>query len=149
MPAPKIRPAVAADLAAVLALYRQLHPDDPLPDEAAAQAAWSALLASDLTTTFVAELEGRAVSSCTLALVPNLSRGARPYGVIENVVTDAARRRQGLARAVLEAAIERAAQADCHKVFLATGSRTEATLRFYEGVGFMRDAKTYFEIRRP
>ena len=149
MPEPAIRPATSDDLPGVLALYRQLHPDDPAPDPAAAAAVWRALLASGLTTTFVAALDERLVSSCTLAIVPNLSRGAPAYGVIENAVTDAAHRRRALPRAVLEAAIDEAAKADCYKVFLATGTKTEATLRFYEGVGFRRDAKTYFEIRRP
>ena len=146
---PVIRPATPEDLAGVLALYRQLNPDDPVLDVASAGPVWAAVLGSGLTTPFVAEIEGRLVSSCTLAIVPNLSRGARPYGVIENVVTDAGHRRSGLGRAVLEAALDKAWAADCYKVLLATGSRRESTLRFYEGVGFTRDAKTYFEIRRP
>ena len=146
---PVIRPATSEDLAGVLALYRQLNPDDPALDVASAGPVWAAVLGSGLTTPFVAEIEGRLVSSCTLAIVPNLSRGARPYGVIENVVTDAGHRRSGLGRAVLEAALDKAWAADCYKVLLATGSRRESTLRFYEGVGFTRDAKTYFEIRRP
>ena len=145
---PVIRPATPEDLAGVLALYRQLNPDDPVLDVASAGPVWAAVLGSGLTTPFVAEIEGRLVSSCTLAIVPNLSRGARPYGVIENVVTDAGHRRSGLGRAVLEAALDKAWAADCYKVLLATGSRRESTLRFYEGVGFTRDAKTYFEIRR-
>ena len=93
---PVIRPATSEDLAGVLALYRQLNPDDPALDVAGAAPVWSAVLGSGLTTPFVAEIEGRLVSSCTLAIVPNLSRGARPYGVIENVVTDAGHRRSGL-----------------------------------------------------
>ncbi len=145
---PVICPATSEDLAGVLALYRQLNPDDPVLDVAGAAPVWAAVLGSGLTTPFVAEIEGRLVSSCTLAIVPNLSRGARPYGVIENVVTDAGHRRSGLGRAVLEAALDKAWAADCYKVLLATGSRRESTLRFYEGVGFTRDAKTYFEIRR-
>ena len=145
---PVIRPATSEDLAGVLALYRQLNPDDPVLDVASAGPVWAAVLGSGLTTPFVAEIEGRLVSSCTLAIVPNLSRGARPYGVIENVVTDEGHRRAGLGRAVLEAALDKAWAADCYKVLLATGSRRESTLRFYEGVGFTRDAKTYFEIRR-
>lgn len=146
---PVIRPATPEDLAGVLALYRQLNPDDPALDVAGAGPVWAAVLRSGLTTPFVAEIEGRLVSSCTLAIVPNLSRGARPYGVIENVVTDAGHRRAGLGRAALEAALAKAWAANCYKVLLATGSRRESTLRFYEGVGFTRDAKTYFEIRRP
>ena len=146
---PDIRPATPDDLPGVLALYRQLNPGDPVLDVAAAEPVWAALLGSGLTTPFVAQIDGRLVSSCTLAIVPNLSRGARPYGVIENVVTDEGHRRGGLGRAVLEAALDKAWAADCYKVLLATGSRRESTLRFYEGVGFTRDAKTYFEIRRP
>ena len=145
---PVIRPATSEDLAGVLALYRQLNPDDPVLDVASAAPVWAAVLGSGLTTPFVAEIEGRLVSSCTLAIVPNLSRGARAYGVIENVVTDIDHRRTGLGRAVLQVALDKAWKADCYKVLLATGSRRESTLRFYEGVGFTRDAKTYFEIRR-
>lgn len=56
--------------------------------------------------------------------------------------------RIGLGRAVLHAALDRAWNADCYKVLLATGSQRESTLHFYEGAGFQRGAKTYFEIRR-
>lgn len=144
-----IRPAMPADLASVLALYRQLNPSDPVLDIPSAEPSWSALLSCGLTTVFVAEQGEKLVSSCTLAIVPNLSRGARPYGVIENVVTDSSCRKMGLGRAVLHAACEKAWAADCYKVLLATGSQRESTLRFYEGAGFQRNSKTYFEIRRP
>ncbi|MGC2079585.1 MAG: GNAT family N-acetyltransferase [Xanthobacteraceae bacterium] len=148
MAQPDIRPAKPDDLPGILALYRQLNPGDPVLDLTAAETAWSALLSSGLTTPFVAEVAGLLVSSCTLAIVPNLSRGARPYGVIENVVTHADHRRTGLGRAVLQAALDKAWKANCYKVLLATGSRRESTLRFYEGAGFQRGGKTYFEIRR-
>lgn len=148
MAEPEIRVARAEELPAVLALYRQLNPGDPVLDPDAAAQVWADLLGSGVTTVFVADFGGGPIASCTLAIVSNLSRGARPYAVIENVVTDAAHRRRGLGRAVLQAAIDRAWNADCYKVLLATGSRRESTLRFYEGVGFTRDAKTYFEIRR-
>jgi GNAT superfamily N-acetyltransferase len=106
------------------------------------------LLGSGLTTVIVADTGGLLVSSCTLAIIPNLSRGARPYGVIENVVTHADYRGAGLGRAILRAALDIAWQADCYKVTLATGSKQEATLRFYQGAGFERGGKTYFEVRR-
>jgi len=145
---PIIRPAVRDDLPGVLALYRYLHPDDPKLDLAAAEAAWSALLSSDAATLIVADIAGLLVSSCTLAIIPNLSGGAMPYGVIENVVTQPDHRRHGLGRAVLQAALDIAWQANCYKVVLATGSKQEATLRFYEGAGFRRGGKAYFEVRR-
>src|SRR5271169_2429375 len=73
---PAIRPAVRDDLPGVLALYRYLHPDDPELDLAAAETAWSALLFSDLTTIIVADVAGLLVSSCTLAIIPNLNSGS-------------------------------------------------------------------------
>jgi GNAT superfamily N-acetyltransferase len=145
---PTIRPAMRDDLPGVLALYRHLHPDDPKLELTVAEPAWSSLLSSGLTTLFVADAAGLLASSCTLAIIPNLSRGGRPYGVIENMVTHPDFRRAGLGRAVLQAALDAAWKADCYKVMLATGSRQEATSRFYEGAGFSRDGKTCFEVRR-
>jgi GNAT superfamily N-acetyltransferase len=147
MPAAVIRPARPGDLPQVLDLYRHLNPDDPQPDAAKAESAWSALMASDLTTVMVAEATGELVSTCTLVIVPNLTRGVRPYGLIENVVTHPGHRRTGLGQAVLSASLNAAWNADCYKVMLATGSRREETLRFYEKAGFKRGGKTFFEAR--
>ena len=144
----EIRLGRADDLPGVLALYRHLHPEDPAPDPVAAERAWSALLSSEMTAVVVAEAGRLLVASCTLAIIPNLSRGARPYGVIENVVTHVDYRRGGLGRAVLRAAVDRAWSMDCYKVMLATGSKKETTLAFYEAAGFLRGGKTYFEVRR-
>ena len=144
-----IRSAAEHDLPEVLDLYRHLHPHDPQLETAAAERVWSTLLASGFMTVIVAQAAERLVSSCTLAIVPNLSRGGRSYGVIENVVTHADYRRRGLGRQVLTHALEVAWQADCYKVLLATGSKRETTLGFYEGAGFHRGGKTYFEVRRP
>ncbi len=63
-------------------------------------------------------------------------------------MTHADHRRTGLGRAVLHAALDTAWSVNCYKVLLATGSQKEATLRFYEGAGFQRGGKTYFEVRR-
>jgi GNAT superfamily N-acetyltransferase len=144
-----VRSAARDDLPGVLNLYRHLHPHDPQLEIAIADRVWSALVTSSFMTVIVAEAAKLLVSSCTLAIVPNLSRGGRSYGVIENVVTHADYRRRGFGRRVLVHALDVAWKADCYKVLLATGSKQEATLRFYEGVGFHRGSKTYFEVRRP
>jgi GNAT superfamily N-acetyltransferase len=139
-----IRPAGHGDLSEILTLYRYLNPDDPAPNPIKAETAWLALISSDLTTVFVADAAGMLVSSC----IPNLTRGVRPYGLIENVVTHPDHRRIGLGRAILSAALEAAWREDCYKVMLATGSRREDTLRFYESAGFERGGKTFFQARR-
>jgi GNAT superfamily N-acetyltransferase len=148
MPDIDIRLARRTDLAGMLSLYRHLNPDDPAPELAKAEMAWLALIGSDLTKVIVADAAGVLVSSCTLVIIPNLTRGVRPYGLIENVVTHADNRRTGLGRAVLSAALDAAWQADCYKVMLATGSRRDEALRFYEAAGFERAGKTFFQVRR-
>jgi ribosomal protein S18 acetylase RimI-like enzyme len=143
-----IRRAAPSDLTGLLDLYQHLNPNDPRVPEGDAASAWQAMLGSDLIRLIVAEEGGLLVSSCMLVIVPNITRGARSFGVIENVVTHAAYRGEGLGRAVLAAAVEAAWLADCYKVMLATGSRQGSTWRFYEGAGFSRATKTHFEVRR-
>lgn len=143
-----VRPAESHDLNGVLALYRHLHAVDAPADPAAVTATWAALLQSGLTTVMVADVGGVLVSSCMIAIIPNLTRGARSFGVIENVVTDPDYRCHGLGRRVLAAALERAWAAGCYKVMLATGSQRPETLRFYAGAGFEPGGKTFFQARR-
>jgi ribosomal protein S18 acetylase RimI-like enzyme len=143
-----IRRAKPHDLPGLLDLYQHLNPQDPRVPEAIAARPWAMLLGSDLIRLLVAEQGGMLVSSCMLILVPNITRAARSFAVIENVVTHAAHRRQGQGRAVLAAALEIAWAEGCYKVMLVTGSTQESTLRFYEAAGFTRATKTHFEARR-
>lgn len=143
-----VRRAVPADLAGLLDLYRHLNPVDPALAPEHAGAAWQAMLASPGMTVFVAVAAGRLLASCTLVVAPNLTRAARPYAFIENVVTHADARRRGLGQAVLKAALAEAWAGDCYKVMLMSGRKDEATLRFYEAAGFERGSKTAFQIRR-
>ena len=78
MSEPGIRLARYDELADLLALYRHLNPDDPPVDTAGAHDAWAAFLASPLVRLVVKECEGQVVSSCTLVIVPNVTRGVRP-----------------------------------------------------------------------
>lgn len=143
-----IRPAIRGDLPGVLLLYSHLHPNDPVLAETVADAAWTRLLASPGVTVFVLALpDGVLAASCTLAIVPNLTRGARPFGIMENVVTHNDHRQRGHGTAVLRAAMAWAQRAGCYKLSLDTGSTHEATMRFYEAAGFTRGGKTHFEMR--
>jgi ribosomal protein S18 acetylase RimI-like enzyme len=128
-----------------LELYQHLHASDaPLPDGPAIQAVWEEMLRDRRLCCLVVEDGGRLVASCTLVIIPNLTRGARPYGLIENVVTRADYRRRGIATRMLQHALEQAWEAGCYKVMLLTGRHDEATLRFYEKAGFRRGVKTGF-----
>jgi ribosomal protein S18 acetylase RimI-like enzyme len=144
-----LRTARLEDLADMLALYRHLSPDDPVlaPDQA--RAALEALIGADMTHLLVAEVGQRVAASCLLLIVPNLTRGGRPFAIIENVVTHGDHRRRGLASALLAMAQDRARAANCYKLMLATGRTDEGVLHFYEQAGFTRGGKTFFEMRWP
>jgi len=145
----RIRPAGPADLPAVTELYRHLDPEDPLPPAGEAGSAWRGVLEHPGLTVLVGEApSGGLVASCTLVVIPNLTRACRPYGLIENVVTHADHRRRGHGRALLHAAVAAAWKAGCYKVMLMTGSKRPETLRFYAGAGF-EQSKTGFQARRP
>lgn len=143
-----IRAAAPDDLPALLALYAELSIADRLPTPEAAAATWAKLLGSEMVSVVVAEVEGRAVSTCVLVIVPNLTRNQSPFAVIENVVTLAALRGNGIGKRVIRAAFERAWAAGCYKVMLMTGRTDPAVLAFYESCGFQR-GRTAFQIRRP
>jgi GNAT superfamily N-acetyltransferase len=143
-----LRKAVAGDLPALLALYAELSADDQLPRPEEASETWAAILANEMVTVHVAEVDGRAVSTCVLVIVPNLTRNQSPFAMIENVVTLAAMRGHGLGKRVIQAAFGQAWAAGCYKVMLMTGRSDPAVLAFYESCGFVR-GKTAFQIRRP
>jgi ribosomal protein S18 acetylase RimI-like enzyme len=143
-----VRLAAADDLPRLLALYRHLHADEPPLPADRAEAVWREMLEQPNHKVFVIDGEGELASSCTVTIIPGLARGARPYAVIENVVTHAAYRQRGLGGAVVKAAVAAAWEADAYKVFLTTGSQRESTLRFYEKLGFTKNGRTLFDIRR-
>jgi GNAT superfamily N-acetyltransferase len=96
---------------------------------------------------FVGVAQDAIVASCTLIIMPNLTRGGQPYGLIEDVVTHTAHRGHGFGKQLLRVAVAAAWQADCYKVMLMTGSRKPSTLAFYTAAGF-EQSKTGFQVRR-
>jgi GNAT superfamily N-acetyltransferase len=144
-----IRSARPDELDALLDLYHYLHTEDAtLPPRPQLEALWKSIQDDPAVRYFVAELDGRIVSTCNLTIIPNLTRGTRPFGVIENVVTHADYRRRGIATAILRHALDTAWSAGCYKVMLMTGRKDPTTLRFYEQAGFKPGVKTAFIATR-
>jgi GNAT superfamily N-acetyltransferase len=146
----EIREIGASELQALLALYAHLHDaDDPLPDAATVEAVWQELSSDPRYRYFGVYVERKLVASCNITVIANLTRGCRPYGVIENVVTHADHRQRGHGKAVLAQALAFAWSKGCYKVMLLTGRKDEATFRFYEAAGFDRHGKQAFVAKPP
>jgi hypothetical protein len=77
-------------------------------------------------------------------IVPNLSRGVRPYAITENVGTLATHRRQGLGSLVMRAIIAHCWEAGCYKTMLASGVQRGGAHAFYAALGFDARAKQSF-----
>ncbi|XXV13234.1 GNAT family N-acetyltransferase [Sorangium sp. So ce1182] len=144
-----VRAAQLGDLEGVLELYRDLHPEDEsFPPEPGLSALWARMLEQPGLRVFVLERGAALVASCTLVVVPNLTRGGRPYALVENVVTHREHRRRGLGSRVVRHALAEAWEAGCYKAMLLTGSRRPEVHRFYAACGFRAGDKTGF-VARP
>jgi GNAT superfamily N-acetyltransferase len=139
--------ASRTDLPQLLALYLHLDPADRFPTLDVAERRFEELQNYRGSAIFIGVLDGAVIASCTLIVIPNLTRGGQPYGLIENVVTHSALRGRGFGKRVLQAAVAAAWQVDCYKVMLMTGSKRPSTLAFYASAGF-EQSKTGFQVRR-
>ncbi|MEV0003000.1 GNAT family N-acetyltransferase [Micromonospora sp. NPDC050980] len=131
------------DVDQVFDLLWQLAPADDRPTPEALVAAWRDLHAQPGRELLLAHLGARPVGTLDTLVVANLTHGARPFMLVENVVVDRAARRRGVAGALMRAAVDRARSAGCYKIqLLSRRSRVEAH-RFYESVGFTPSAAGY------
>ena len=139
-----VRRAESNDLPGVLTLYRELRPHDPELAPDAAQEAFRVLTARSDVHIVVCEVGQTLVATCMLAVIPNLACGAKPFGIIEHVVTLSTHRGRGYGRRVLEHALNLAWSRRCCKVVLLSGTQRTGAHRLYESVGFVGNVESGF-----
>lgn len=138
-----IRPATEADLPMLLALYAELHADDTPPPPDVARGAWRQIAGQSGRTILVAECDGAVAGTVDCAVIPNLTRNARPFMLIENVVVAASVWRKGVGSALMDAALDLARETGCYKIQLLTNMRRGGAHVFYEANGFKPIAQGY------
>lgn len=142
-----IREAGRHELTHILDLYKDLHTqDDPLPEKSELERIWGDIYENPLLKYLVLESEGEIVSTCALSIIPNLTRGARPYGLIENVVTKKKYQGKGFGTAIIKYALKNAWELNCYKVMLLTSIKDEKVRRFYKKAGLKEGIKTGFVL---
>ncbi|MGX7708566.1 GNAT family N-acetyltransferase [Methylobacterium sp. Gmos1] len=143
-----VRTARASDLPALLALFAasEVSAAAAPPD---AERLWRETLAHPGVTVFVAEAGGCLAATCMLVTAPNLLRGGRAHGFLENVVTHPDHRGCGHGRAVVRAALARAWASGCHHVLMQSGRADPRVHAFYESLGFVPGRRTAYVARPP
>ncbi len=131
-----IRPAIEADLPELLALYGELHPDDPPVPPVRAAELWGAISGQAGRTVWVAVVDGHLGGTADGIIVTNLTRGGAPFMLVENVVVAAAVRRGGVGRALMTALEASAREAGCYKIQLLSRADRGAAHAFYESCGY-------------
>ncbi|MGZ6955017.1 MAG: N-acetyltransferase family protein [Acidimicrobiia bacterium] len=102
------REARSRDFDDIVRLYRQLHPQDPLPRDGSLEETFERILATPGLQLFVLELDGVVVATTYLNVIPNLTRSVSPYAVIENVVVEESRRGSGLGKRIMDGTLRAA-----------------------------------------
>jgi len=145
-----VRTLAVHDLNALLALYTELHPEDPPVARDLLEQTFARMLASSFLVQMGVFAADTLVSTAQAVIVPNLTRGARPYAIIENVGTAHAHKRRGYGALCIQALVAHCWDAGCYKVSLTSGvSRAAEAHLFYDALGFDRHAKTAFVLTRP
>lgn len=138
-PGSRIRKGTSADTETLYPLYKVLRPKDGVSEQDFAR-----LLAAVLeehTELWIAEGDKRPLGFLTLRIGTTLH--GRRSGTIEELVVDPKVRRGGVGRALVEKAIERARNAGCWSVELATYDEHPDQGGFYEKFGFQSSSKFY------
>ncbi len=139
-----VREAEKGDLNAILELYLDLHEKSIPERNEHLENTWNRIIEDPDHHLIVNEVDGRIVSSCVCVIIPNLTRNARPYAFVENVVTCREDRGKGYAGECMDYAKRIAEKENCYKMMLLTGSKKQETLRFYEKAGYNSSDKTAF-----
>ncbi len=140
-----IRPAVKADLPAVLRIYAQpAYEDGAVLSREEAERIFERMQRYPDYRLYVA-LRGETIVGCfALLILDNLGHMGAPAGVVEDVAVDPDHQGQGIGRAMMRHAMELCRARGCYKLTLSSNLRRERAHAFYESLGFERHGYSFW-----
>ena len=141
----KIRDADEADLPALARLYAAAFSEPAEHDgPSGIDAAWQRLQSEAPTArVLIAELDGEAVGTLMLFVLPLLTHRGAPAALVEAVAVDPHCQGQGIGRALMNEAMARARAAGCYKLALSSNTKRNEAHAFYERLGFQRHGVSF------
>ena len=143
------RAACLADLPSLLSLFAVSEVSAVVEPRERAERIWSETLSQAGVRVFVSDDGDRIAATCMLVTAPNLLRGGRRHGFLENVVTHPQLRGTGHGKAVVGAALAFAWASDCHHVLMQSGRADPRVHAFYEALGFRPGLRVGYVAARP
>lgn len=134
-----IRPAVAADLSAILALLAEdaiRYAEEPDQVTESQRAAMQQIIADPNAELLVGEFDGRVVCTAMVNYLRILTMDGALICQIEAVRTASDQRGQGVGRGLIEYIIEQARHRGCARVQLTSNQQRRRARRFYQRLGF-------------
>jgi GNAT superfamily N-acetyltransferase len=130
----------------ILELYKQLLPEEDPININDANKIWEKIEQNNIKY-FIAIENNKIISSCYLAIIPNLTRNGKSNGFIENVITDKEYRKKRIGKGLIKMAVEYGKQNNCYKIILQSSFKRKENHIFYEKCGLDGNSKRAFEIR--
>ncbi|MBN1444612.1 MAG: GNAT family N-acetyltransferase [Candidatus Omnitrophica bacterium] len=123
------------DIEGIVSLLYQLSPRKPGEslDRETGQAILKSIIDNPDYCLCVAKINGELAGTALLLIQLNLSHGGKPYGHVENVVTDVSRRGKGIGLTMVNFLMSKARERGCYKVILDCEAKN---IPFYERCGF-------------
>jgi GNAT superfamily N-acetyltransferase len=146
-----VRPALAADLPAVLELYAQPDFDagKVLPLKTA-QHLFERFPDYPDYTLYVAERANAVVGTFAFLVMHNLGHLGAPSAIVEDVAVAPALQGHGIGKAMMQFALDLAREKGCYKLMLSSNARREQAHAFYESLGFERHGFSFrVDLEKP
>ena len=143
-----VRFAQAADLPSLVSLFAASEVSAVAEPLEQAERIWEETLSQKAVRVFVSEDQGRLAATCMLITAPNLLRGGKRHGFLENVVTHPELRGLGHGKVVVRFALEHAWAVGCHHVLMQSGRTDPRVHSFYEGLGFRPGLRVAYVAQR-
>ena len=139
----RIRPATVEDFDDILPLLHQLRPEKEL-HRGSLMEVFARGIDSNNEEYFCAEVEGRIIGFCSLAIENSLWQEGY-MGCINDIVVDESIRRHGIGTDLLKVAIDMFKEKGCQTIKLNSDFEREEAHKFYGSRGFTNRAYMFFK----
>ena len=139
-----VREIKDTELDDLLELYLHLH-EESIPEMSdGLKSTWDAIQNDVNHHIIIKEVDGKIVSSCVCVIIPNLTRGVRPYAFVENVVTHKDYRGRGYARAICNAVLGKGKSMGATYSYLQVVKNNSKAVSLYESLGYRLEYSYWF-----